>query len=746
MEGSPASKQALKDRAPEVLSTALVKALEDSRTPGAVAYVGDRDGAWFQQAQGWRQVEPERLPVEAGTPYDLASLTKAVATTTAVMLLRDEGALLLDDPVHRYVPIPAFQRFTLRQLLTHTSGLVAGRDFYKEVTSLDQMLARYAALDLESAPGTRWRYSDVGFMLLGRVVEMAAHDRLDAFCRKRIFAPLGMTRTAYNPPAEWASQCAATENCPWRKRLLVGVVHDENAYAVGGVSGHAGLFSTASDLATFALALMDGKILKEATLDEMTRAGQVPFQPRQGLGWWLDSWTGDPRTEKCIGFLPVRSSFGFSGWTGTSLWMDRATGRFAILLGNTCHPTRATRDNDTFRRTFYTAVAQTLYPGRFATHSGLDRLVDEDFSPLRGKRIALLTHRAAVDRFGRSIFDVFRLAPDLDLRCVYSPEHGLKSQAEAGAQVKEQQTIAAPVISLYGEQKRPTPDQLAGIDYFVVDLQDVGARYYTYAATLKECMAACAAASKPMLILDRPNPVGGDTLEGPIATDTTHSVCWGNVPIRHGMTLGEIARYFQGTDFAHTPVQVIVKTLDGWPRTQLFADCDLPWVPPSPNIPTPETALVYIGTCLFEGTNLNEGRGTDTPFQLIGAPWLDAKKVIKKLDEEDYPGCRLEAVKYTPQAIPGKAANPLYRDEECEGIRITVEKPQEVRAFRTAVALLCALHDKHPKQFQWKENFDVLAGGTDLRQRIEAGQSPKEILAAYTDALQSFATARPKIY
>lgn len=729
----------------EALRRALVEALETSHAPGAAAYVGDRAGTYFEETRGWRQVEPAKLPAEPDTPYDLASLTKVVATATAVLMLRDEGVLDLDDRVHRHVPIPAFHSITLRHLLTHTSGLVAGKPYYKDASSVDEMLARYAALELEHEPGAHWRYSDAGFMLLGRVVELAARDSLDAFCRRRIFEPLGMTRTGFKPPAAWAASCAATENCAWRGRVLVGAVHDENAYAVGGVSGHAGLFSTAADLARFCRALLDGKLLKPETVDEMTRRGQLALQPRQGLGWWLDAWPGDPRTGNCIGFLPVRSSFGFSGWTGTSLWMDRETGLFAILLGNTCHPTRAARDNHSLRRTFYAAVADAFYPGRFATHSGLDRLVDEDFSPLRGQRVGLLTHRAAVDQFGGHILDVLRRAPDVDLRAVFSPEHGLRSDAEAGAKVSGQ-AGAVPVVSLYGEQKAPTAEQLADLDCFVVDLQDVGARYYTYAATLKDCLAACAAAQKPVLVLDRPNPVGGDVLEGPIATDIGHAVCWGAVPVRHGMTLGEIALYFAQAAFAGTGLQVLVKTLEGWPRTHLFTDCQLPWVPPSPNIPTPETALVYVGTCLFEGTNLNEGRGTDTPFQVIGAPWLDAKKVVKALDAEDCCGLRIEPVDYTPRAIPGKAANPAYRDEECRGIRMTVETPREVRAFRTAVALLRAIREEHPKRFEWKENFDVLAGSDDLRRRIEAGQTAREIVDLYEPALQAFAQARPRLY
>lgn len=294
--------------------------------------------------------------------------------------------------------------------------------------------------------------------------------------------------------------------------------------------------------------------------------------------------------------------------------------------------------------------------------------------------------------------------------------------------------------------KEPSAQELRGIDLFVVDLQDVGARYYTYMATMRQCMAACARAKKPVLILDRPNPVGGAILEGPIAVDTSSDVCCAAIPIRHGMTMGELGAFFLETDLKRSGLRLRVNLLDNWQPARLFTECALPWVPPSPNIPTPETALLYVGMCLFEGTNLNEGRGTDTPFAVVGAPWLDPAPVLDDVGDGAKTGCRLEAVSYTPKAIPGKASNPRYRDQVCQGIRIIVEAPREVRSFTLATALLLAIRERHPETFEWQPNFDVLAGGPDLRTRIEAGQSAPAIVADYEEALKTFDEKRPRFY
>lgn len=724
----------------EKLHVALIKALSRGKSPGAVAYVADLDTVFFYEAQGFRQLEPEAKPARKDTIYDLASLTKVVATTTAIFLLRNDGLLDLDQPVSEYVPIPAFSQFTLRHLLTHTSGLPQVKPLYEEATSLDEMAALFAEMPLDAAPGTRRRYSDAGFMILGKVVELAAMDSLDAFCRKRIFGPLQMTQTSFRPPEAWAEQCAATERCPWRGRVILGEVHDENAYAVGGVAGHAGLFSTAGDLAKFCRALLRNEILPEETVTEMTRLNQAPCFPWQGLGWQLDPWgTGEG------GYLPSRAAFGHTGWTGTSIWIDRETGLFVLLLSNSCHPSRETRDNGALRRTFHTAVSELFYPNATSAHTGLDRLVHEGFEPVRGKRIALLTNHAAIDQFGRHILDVFALATDTAIQFLYTPEHGLRGQLEAGVPV-ESETGPIPVISLYGEQKEPSPEQLDRIDLFVVDLQDIGARYYTYMATMQRCMAACANAGKPVLVLDRPNPLGGLLLEGPVATNTGPLVCCAPIPVRHGMTMGELALFFRDCVPHTDKLDLAVLQLDNWTPERLFSECSLSWIAPSPNIPTPETALLYVGMCLFEGTNLNEGRGTDTPFAAVGAPWLDANAILSRIQPEDRPGCSLEPIAYTPRSIPGKAQNPRFCDLECTGIRIGIDKPRDVRAFTLAIALITAIRQVHPNEFVLDPYFDTLAGTNELGKLIREGRAAADIIAAFESALREFDAIRPRLY
>lgn len=724
----------------ETLSNVLQNAVKQAIAPGAVAYLGTPNKTLFHEAAGFRQLVPKRLPAEKNTLYDLASLTKVIATTTAIMILRDQGLLDLDQPVSEFVPIPEFRAFTIRHLLTHTAGLPAVKPFYREVSSLNEMLQRIAATPLNWPPGARRRYSDLGFMILGKVIELVAGDSLDAFCQKNIFAPAGMSRTAFNPPPEWRNDCAATELCAWRNRIILGEVHDENAYAMGGVAGHAGLFAPAKDIASFCRALLDGKLLAEKTLAEMTCLNQFPPYPWQGLGWQMDPWISG-----VSGFLPARSAFGHTGWTGTCLWADRDSGLFCILLSNTCHPSREQRNNATLRRIFFSAVAATHYRKTWNVHTGLDRVLEEDFAPLRGKRLAVLTNHAAVDQSGRQLLDALALDSEIILKRIYSPEHGLRGQAEAGEQVRAEDG-PVPVTSLYGRRKQPTAEELEDIELFVVDLPDIGSRYYTYMATMKDCMAACAEHRVPMLILDRPNPIGGVILEGPIARVTDSPVCCAPIPIRHGMTLGELALFFQKTEFAGSRLQLSVSLAGNWLRERMFDACSLPWIPPSPNIPTPEIALIYSGTCLFEGVNLNEGRGTEKPFQIIGAPWLDPDGVLETLDPREYGGCTLKSVTYTPRSLPGKVTHPVYEDESCQGIRIRITNADIARPVTLSIALLSAIHRRHQNDLNWKKHFDVLAGGPTLRRQIVNGVPALELTQTWKRELDAFDRDRPKRY
>jgi len=723
------------------LADALRRAVADSGAPGAVLHVGDLEGTHFLEAVGDRQRVPHRRAARTDTIYDLASITKVVATTTAVMKLRDAGRFSLYDPISDYVPLSALEGITIEHLLTHTSGLVPFEHYYLTMDSLDEMLRAYAREGVEHPPGVLHRYSDVGFMLLGKLVELTARDTLDAYCRREIFEPLGMSRTAFRPPESWRINIAPTEDDPWRGVLIHGTVHDPNAHAVGGVSGQAGLFSTAEDLAVFCRAFLDARVLPESTVDEMLRFNRIPLYPWQGLGWQMDPWS-----SKATGFLPSRTAFGHTGWTGTSLWMDRATGFFVILLSNTTHPSRESRDNPKLRRIAHLAVARQRYDA-FPTHTGLDRLTRENFRVIEGARYAVLTNHAAVDQQGRHLLEVVDFARNAELAVVFSPEHGLRGQAEAGEWV-HQQGGPVPVVSLYGAQKAPTRDQLADIDVFLIDLQDVGARYFTYMATMKRTLEACAAAGVPVVVLDRPNPAGGDVLEGPIATDTSSLVSSAAIPIRHGMTMGELALWFADHDLRESRLNLNVSWLDNWPRAQHFEECVLPWVPPSPNLPTPEAALLYVGTCLFEATKRNEGRGTSTPFSLIGAPWLDAKSVIGRIPPEDRIGATLESVTYTPVSIPGKASNPRFQDELCHGIRIQVADRRAIRPFRLALSLIVALRVSHAESFKLdgSPSLDLLAGGSDLRSRIESGHSASRIVGHYASELAAFDAVRPRLY
>ena len=725
------------------LRAALARALAETDNPGAAACVGAGDVVHFRGAVGDRQRVPTTAPAMPETIYDLASVTKVVATTTAVMLLRQEGRLDLDAPAATWLPLPGCERITPRHLLTHTAGFVGWKAYYRDFTSVMAILQDAAAQGLDGEPGAQYRYSDLGFMALGRLVELVAQDRLDTFCARRIFEPLGMRRTTFNPPEAWRAECAATEACAWRDEMVVGKVHDENAYAVGGVAGHAGLFSTIDDLAVFCRAMLQGTLLTQETVSEMTRIGQVPTAPWQGLGWRLGPWA-----SSSSGYLPSRTAFGHPGFTGASVWMDRANDVYAVLLANTCHPSRRGAASGDLRRAFYYAVTKNVYADKpISVLSGLDRLVRDEFAPLRGKRVAVLTHHAAVDALGRPILDAFALAPDVRVQAIFSPEHGLRGQAEAGEHVPSEHG-PIPVISLMGRRSVPTREELAGVDYLVVDMQDVGSRYYTYPATMKGCMRVCAEAGVRVLVLDRPNPTGCAILEGPIAEKPGSPVCWDAVPVRHGMTMAELAVFFA----QQIPgCEVETSLLENWRRDMMYPAYDMPWIPPSPNLPTAESALIYVGTCLLEGVNLNEGRGTEEAFTLIGAPWIDPDRVLARLEAmgtRGLAGLRVEPAAYTPVSLPGKASDPRYRDEACRGFRIHATEPYVARPFRFMAALLTALRAEHPQDFAFSRPdwVDTLSGAAALRRGIEAGEDPDALVDRLEAPLPDFAASMPRLY
>ena len=381
--------------------------------------------------------------------------------------------------------------------------------------------------------------------------------------------------------------------------------------------------------------------------------------------------------------------------------------------------------------------------------TGLDGVASGDIALLRGKRLALLAHAASVAADGRHAIDVLRSA-GLDLRCVFAPEHGLRGQAAAGQQVRDGRDPASglPVVSLYGGKTRPSPADLKDVDAVVVDLQDAGVRFYTYASTLLLTLEAAAETGREVIVLDRPNPLGGELVEGP-RSDPEDRVARSLVnrapgPLVHGLTLGEMA-LFANARLAR-PASLHVIRMRGWRRTMTWEDTGLRWVPPSPNLRSAEAALAYPGVCLLEATNVSEGRGTDAPFLRLGAPWLDVTGLVAALGTgPEEAGFALEPTSFVPRAGPSDPA-PKHEGRECHGFAVRVIAPRGVRPYALGVGLLAAL--RRQPSFAWRDGgriLDGLVGARGLFTGLSAGRSVFEILAADEAAIAAFRRDRATV-
>lgn len=696
--------------------------------PGGVLAVGHRGALIHLHPFGQLTYEADAPPVTADTLYDLASLTKVVATTTMAMILVDEGKLDLDQPVRELLPGfqgPGKEAVTMRHLLTHSSGLAALAPLYKEIEGRPAYLERIQAMDLVYPTGSRSLYSDLGIILLGEILEKTAGQPLDTFVEERVFAPLGMRATQFRPPAELRPRIAPTEEDPWRGRLVHGEVHDENAFAMGGVAPHAGLFGTAGDLARFAQMLLNGgtldghRIVSRETVDLFTRRAGIPGSDR-ALGWDTKSAEGSS-----AGTLFSPDSFGHTGFTGTSMWMDPERQLFVILLTNRVHPTRENNLIREVRPAVADAVVRALSP---PVRAGLDRIAAGETGPLEGKRLGLIVHGASVTADGRHAIDVLREG-QLNVVRLFAPEHGLRGQAAAGEGVESglDPVSGLPLVSLYGERRQPSPADLAGLDALVFDLQDAGVRFYTYISTLILALQAAAGSGVEFVVLDRPNPLGGERIEGPVSAPRKFVpesfLNFAPGPLVHGMTLGEMARHVNAR--LERPARLTVVPMEGWTRRMTWAGTGRPWVPPSPNLRSAEAAMAYPGTALLEAANVSEGRGTGAPFLLLGAPWLDVSAVPVSV-----PGTRLEPVRFTPRASPA-APHPKYEDQECQGLRVHVTDPEVLEPYRLGVDLLATL-SRQPG-FAWRDDGDALVrllGTPRLLQDLRAGRTVEEILAA----------------
>lgn len=364
---------------------------------------------------------------------------------------------------------------------------------------------------------------------------------------------------------------------------------------------------------------------------------------------------------------------------------------------------------------------------------------------LRGERVGLLAHRASATRDGVHAIEALTKA-GIRVTRVFAPEHGLRGQAAAGEAVASGTDAATgvPIVSLYGAKRAPEPADLADLDVLVADVQDVGVRFYTYLATVGLALEAAGQVKLRCVVLDRPNPLGGDRVEGPITDSVTKKSLLSRSPgpLVHGLTPGEMARLVVSSMRAAPPLDVV--RVDGWKRSMVWSHTGLPFVAPSPNLRSAEAVYAYAGTCLLESTNVTEGRGTNAPFLLIGAPWLDAEGLVKDVR---VPGFSFEPLRFTPTASPA-APTPKHRDTECRGVRVKVDTPESGSPYRLGIELLVWLRRRHPKELEWRDGgaaLDRLTGTTKVRERLMADLSPEAIVAADAADIEAYRQSRRSV-
>lgn len=696
------------------------------KIPGAVVLIGKHDRILYREAFGLRSVVPSREKMTIDTIFDLASLTKVVATTPAIMQLIERHRLALDDKVARYWPAFAAngkQDVTIEELFTHTSGLRPDLDLRTAWKGRPSALLKIEGERPTAEPATRFLYSDINFETLGELVQRISGQTLDTYAKRHIFGPLHMASTGFRPTNAMREQIAPTS---YQDAVLRwGVVQDPTAYRMGGVAGDAGLFGTADDLAQFASMVLNGgslggiRILDLASVARMKAVRDLPGGIRRALGWDVASPLS-AGFDKAFGI----TSFGHTGYTGTSLWIDPSSDSYLIILTSRLHPddrgdVRALRDD------IAKIVAAAVKPPKVET--GIDRLEAEEFSSLAGLRVGLVTNESARDGQGRRTIDVLAKAPGVRLVALFTPEHGLGANQETKIEDSVDPASGVPIYSLYGHDRRPTDAALKQLDAFVVDLQDVGVRFFTYASTMAYVMEAAAPLDIPVFVLDRPNPIDADIIEGPISEGSNHSFTgYLSMPLRHGMTLGELARFFNQENRIGAKLTIVA--MQNYRRGSWFDETGLAWISPSPNLPSLEAATLYPGVGLIEGANISVGRGTSRPFALVGAPWIDGNRLARELQRHAISGIAFEPASFTP-------TKDRYAGHLCHGVSLLLTDRRALDLGRLGLELIAALHRLYPVEFEIARTrglvgsiaaYDAIAGGTDPRDVNERSRAEIE--------------------
>jgi SSS family transporter len=856
------------------VSTLLNDAVAAHRPPGAVVLIGHGGHVVFEQAYGDRKLagEPgldgEPSAAEAMTEdtiFDMASLSKCLSTATAVMQLYEQGKLQFDDPVEKYLPQfnaehdPERTKVTIRMLLTHTSGEAPDVNL-KDAWGLAapdfaEGIHRALTTPLMSAPGEVFRYSDINFILLGYMVQALSGEPLDVYAQEHIFKPLGMTETRYLPlakacgphrvvgaaigwaPAPKGHMLIACPNGDWSTsllarvapeahddeaksdpatnpdydRLLRGTVHDPTTRRMGGVAGHAGVFSTAHDVSLFAQALLDRLAgrpskfpLKQSTLelmvtpeqpghgegqlgaanaaehaaiatgDKPAAPGLAPHYPAvkdqdlRGYGWDIDTAFSKPR-----GVVFPIGSFGHTGFTGTTLWMDPGSDTYVILLANAIHP-RGNPPISNLRGEFATAAAEALglygstassdAPKSVPTLSGIDVLEGEHFAPLvagGGKvdhplAVGLLTNQTGLDRVGRRTVDILatdmpKFMPSAKLAAIFSPEHGIfgrQDSTQVNAEVDP--TTGLHVTSLYGptdSDKRPSHAALKDLDAVVIDLQDAGVRFYTYDTVTGYFLEAAAKEKTEyhhdlkIVVLDRPDLIGGEQVQGPVSdaeltTGVSAYIDYMPLPVRTGMTIGELARYVVGVK--RLDVDLTVVPMEHWSRSEYFDETGLPWTSPSPNLRTMNAAILYPGLGFLDYSGVSVGRGTETPFELFGASWMHAAEVVGALDARHIPGVSFKAM---TTGVAETANHYPFHGQTIDAVGITVTDRRALDAAELGVEIISVLHRLYPGQFDVEKTLR-LVGSRSTLDAMERGDDPRAIAAGWTPKLATYEDTR----
>jgi uncharacterized protein YbbC (DUF1343 family)/CubicO group peptidase (beta-lactamase class C family) len=745
------------------MDAAINQAIADKRCPGGVLWVEHR-GATYHKAYGKRALVPAEEPMTEDTIFDAASLTKVIAATPAMMLLVERGQVKLDEPVKTY--IPEFQgegkdAITVWQLMTHVSGLRGDIETKTDWHGQQAAIQKACAEKLQGPPGTAFRYSDINFFLVGEIVQRVSHQPLEEFVAREVYGPLKMVDTDYLPPQTKLGRIAPTEvvnGKPFR-----GVVHDPTARHMGGVAGHAGLFTTAADLSRYArmllnLGTLEGvRIFKPETVELMTSVQTPAALPlRRGLGWDIDSGYSGPRGK----LFPV-GSYGHTGWTGTSIWIDPFSQSFVIFLSNRNHPDES-GNVGALRAKLGTLAAEAItdynfasVPGALASapdsergtsrrrgesrlaelkvSNGIDVLVRQKFAPLKGLRLGLITNHTGEDRDRNPTIDLLKNAPGVELKVLFSPEHGIRGALDERVGDSVDEKTGLPVYSLYGQRSKPTPEQLKDLDALVFDIQDIGCRFYTYTATMGLTLEAAGENGKKYFVLDRVNPINGMTIDGPVRVGKGSFVAYHEVPLRYGMTIGELAKMCNVEHNCKADLTVI--QVENWQRDAWFDQTGQPWVNQSPNMRNLTEAILYPGIGLLESV-LSVGRGTDTPFEVIGAPYADDVKLAEALNGAGLPGVRFVPIEFTPTYS-------VHKGKLCKGVYIMLTDRDRCNVVDVGLLIAEAMYRFYPKDFNPNKMQHLLLHPPTF-EAIKADKSLKEIHALWQKDLDEFLLRRAK--